>query len=75
MYLSDQIKCTFQIKLYDINNLAHNLTNANLSAFDNFVQIYHWPLLECAPILCIHAMLLVQDSKTQMYWSANSLIF
>ena len=40
-----------------------------------FLQIYHWPLLECAPILCIHAMLLVQDSKTQMYWSANSLIF
>ena len=75
MYLSDQIKCIFQIKLYDINNFAHNLTNANLSAFDNFFQIHHWPLLECAPILCIHAMLLVQDSKTQMYWSANSLIF
>ena len=40
MYLSDQIKCIFQIKLYDINNFAHNLTNANLSAFDNFFFRY-----------------------------------
>ena len=45
MYLSDQIKCIFQIKLYDINNFAHNLTNANLSAFDNVHPIYFWPLV------------------------------
>ena len=53
MYLLDQIECIFrywyfvddfQIPLIDIHNFAHNVTNADLSRFNNLFTIYRWPL-------------------------------
>ena len=43
------ISITFSIistfQFFDSDNFADNLTNANLSAFDNFFPIYRWPLV------------------------------
>ena len=40
----DNFSIISKLQFFDIDNFADNLTNANLSAFDNFFPIYRWPL-------------------------------
>ena len=41
----DNFSIISNFQFFDIDNFADNLTNANLSAFNNFFLIYRWPLL------------------------------
>ena len=40
----DNFSIISKFQFFDIDNFADNLTNADLSAFDNFFPIYRWPL-------------------------------